>query len=142
MNAGNIRASRVPIDGRWLGDSGGTTCQVENISLGGCFVRTSAPSVEGLGVLRLIFGRTSAVDRGPDRPRRARPRLRREVSGRLGRTSAPSSNVTLEDAKGGTRRVKKRLDREYKVHPPSVFFDRHVGEVRAYSGTQIALRIP
>ncbi|HYN10174.1 MAG TPA: PilZ domain-containing protein [Vicinamibacterales bacterium] len=47
----------VPMDGRWLGDSGGTTCQVENISLGGCFVRTSAPSVEGMGVLRLIFGR-------------------------------------------------------------------------------------
>jgi hypothetical protein len=48
----------VPIDGRWLGESGGTTCQVVNISLGGCFVRTSAPTVEGLGVLRLIFGRT------------------------------------------------------------------------------------
>ena len=39
----------VSIDGRWLGESGGTTCQVANISLGGCFVRTSAPSVEGLG---------------------------------------------------------------------------------------------
>jgi hypothetical protein len=48
----------VPIDGRWLGESGGTTCQVVNISLGGCFVRTSAPSVEGPGVLRLMFGRT------------------------------------------------------------------------------------
>ena len=48
----------VSIDGRWLGESGGTTCQVANISLGGCFVRTSAPSVEGLGVLRLIFGHT------------------------------------------------------------------------------------
>ena len=48
----------VPIDGRWLGESGGTTCQVVNISLGGCFVRTLAPSVEGLGVLRLMFGRT------------------------------------------------------------------------------------
>jgi c-di-GMP-binding flagellar brake protein YcgR len=49
----------IPIDGRWLGDSGGTTCQVENISLGGCFIRTSAPSVEGLGVIRFLFGRTS-----------------------------------------------------------------------------------
>jgi hypothetical protein len=47
----------IPIDGRWLGNSGGTTCQVENISLGGCFIRTSAPSVEGLGVIRLLFGR-------------------------------------------------------------------------------------
>jgi PilZ domain len=44
------------IDGRWLGASGGATCQVENISLGGCFVRTSAPSVEGMGVIRLILG--------------------------------------------------------------------------------------
>jgi PilZ domain len=48
----------VSIDGRWLGESGGTTCQVANISLGGCFVRTSAASVQGLGVLRLIFGLT------------------------------------------------------------------------------------
>ena len=48
----------VSIDGRWLGESGGTTCQIANISLGGCFVRTSAPSVQGLGVLRLIFGLT------------------------------------------------------------------------------------
>jgi hypothetical protein len=48
----------VSIDGRWLGESGGTTCQVANISLGGCFVRTSAPSVSGLGVLRVIFGHT------------------------------------------------------------------------------------
>ena len=49
----------VSIDGRWLGDSGGTTCQIENISLGGCFVRTTAPSVEAIGVLRLMFGRQS-----------------------------------------------------------------------------------
>lgn len=48
----------IPVDGRWLGDSGGTTCQVLNISLGGCFVRTSAAAVDGLGVLRLLFGRT------------------------------------------------------------------------------------
>jgi hypothetical protein len=47
----------IPIDGRWLGALGGTTCQVENISLGGCFIRTPAPSVEGLGVIRLLFGR-------------------------------------------------------------------------------------
>jgi hypothetical protein len=49
----------VPIDGRWLGDSGGTTCHIENISLGGCFVRTTAPSVEAIGVLRMMFGRKS-----------------------------------------------------------------------------------
>jgi c-di-GMP-binding flagellar brake protein YcgR len=46
----------IPIDGRWLGASGGTTCQIENISLGGCFIRTSAPSVEGAGVIRFLFG--------------------------------------------------------------------------------------
>jgi c-di-GMP-binding flagellar brake protein YcgR len=45
----------VPIDGRWLGDTGGTTCRIENISLGGCFVRTTAPSVQAIGVLRLMF---------------------------------------------------------------------------------------
>jgi hypothetical protein len=44
------------IDGRWLGASGGATCQVENLSLGGCFVRTAASSVEGIGVIRLILG--------------------------------------------------------------------------------------
>jgi hypothetical protein len=49
----------VPIDGRWLGNSGGTTCRIENISLGGCFVRTTATSVEAIGVLRLMFGRKS-----------------------------------------------------------------------------------
>ncbi len=47
------------IDGRWLGESGGTTCHIENISLGGCFVRTTAPSVEAMGVLRLLLGGTS-----------------------------------------------------------------------------------
>src|SRR5262245_39211870 len=47
------------IDGRWLGASGGATCHVDNISLGGCFVRTSAPSVEGMGVIRLILGKST-----------------------------------------------------------------------------------
>ena len=44
------------VDGRWLGAAGGATCHVENISLGGCFVRTSAPSIEGMGVIRFILG--------------------------------------------------------------------------------------
>ena len=53
------------IDGRWLGASGGATCQVENLSLGGCFVRTSAPSIEGMGVIRLILsGKTSLTVAG------------------------------------------------------------------------------
>ena len=54
----HVRVS-IAIDGRWLGASGGSTCQVENISVGGCFIRTSAPSVEGLGVVRLLFGQQS-----------------------------------------------------------------------------------
>lgn len=46
----------MPLDGRWLGASGGSVCHIENISQGGCYVQTSAASVEGHGVIRLCFG--------------------------------------------------------------------------------------
>jgi len=46
----------IPLDGRWLGASGGSTCHIGNISPGGCYIHTTARSVEGHGVVSLYFG--------------------------------------------------------------------------------------
>jgi hypothetical protein len=51
----------IPLDGRWLGSSGGSPCQIENISLGGCYVQTAESSVQGHGVVMLDFGRQGSL---------------------------------------------------------------------------------
>jgi PilZ domain len=48
----------VPIDGQWRNASTGSFCQVLNVSLGGCFVKSpSAPSSTDMSTMTIYFGK-------------------------------------------------------------------------------------
>lgn len=50
------RRFACPLDGSWRGGSGGATCRIADISLGGCFVQTLSSPVPGERTVVTIAG--------------------------------------------------------------------------------------